>query len=39
MINTTIIDNVMQMQVTSENDDEEIAVHKKAFVALENEVR
>lgn len=29
----------MQMQVMNENDNEEIAVHKKAFVALENEVR
>lgn len=29
----------MQMQVTNENDNEEIAVHKKAFVALKNEVQ
>lgn len=38
-INTTIIDDFMQMEVTNENNKEEIAVHKKAFVALENEVR
>lgn len=29
----------MQMQVTNENDNEEIAVHKKAFVALKNKVQ